>query len=107
MLAQGIHNACLSNSHFIKASCVGTLNCIRALGGYTTATSAETAFDTETFSESEYMARMERDPRIKASRVSMNWYNALKVVGLFCIGFVDEAAKLGFFVYETRHSNPK
>ena len=106
MLAQGIHNACLSNSHFIDA-CVGTLNCIRALGGYTTATSAETAFDTETFSESEYMARMEQDPRIKASRVSMNWYNALKVVGLFCIGFVDEAAKLGFFVYETRHSNPK
>ena len=37
----------------------------------------------------------------------MNWYNALKVVGLFCIGFVDEAAELGFYVYETRDSNPK
>ena len=37
----------------------------------------------------------------------MNWYNAFKVVGLFCIGFVDAAAELGFYVYETRDSNPK
>ena len=83
---------------------LGTLNCIRALGGYTIATSAETAFDTETFKEAEYLAKKDANHQI---RVSMNWYNALMVVGLFCLGFVDEAASLGFYVYETRDSNPK
>ncbi|RPD81571.1 histidine kinase [Lentinus tigrinus ALCF2SS1-7] len=81
----------------------GTLNCIRALGGYTLAQSAETAFDTETFKESEYLKQLESLSHIKAA---MNWYNAFKVVGLFCLGFVDEAAALGFYVYETRDSNP-
>ncbi|RDX43976.1 histidine kinase [Lentinus brumalis] len=81
----------------------GTLNCIRALGGYTLAQSADTAFDTETFKESEYLAQLESLSHIK---VAMNWYNAFKVVGLFCLGFVNEAANLGFYVYETRDSNP-
>ncbi|KAI0761686.1 histidine kinase [Trametes elegans] len=81
----------------------GTLNCVRALGGYTIAQSADTVFDTDTFKESEYLAQVEA---LGAIKVAMNWYNAFKVVGLFCLGFVDEAAKLGFHVYETRDSNP-
>ncbi|KAJ3003995.1 hypothetical protein NUW54_g5022 [Trametes sanguinea] len=81
----------------------GTLNCVRALGGYTIAQSADTAFDTETFKESEYLAQVESIGTIK---VAMNWYNAFKVVGLFCLGYIDEAAKLGFYVYETRDCNP-
>ncbi|CDO70926.1 hypothetical protein BN946_scf184829.g34 [Trametes cinnabarina] len=81
----------------------GTLNCIRALGGYTIAQSADTAFDTETFKESEYLAQVESLGTIK---VAMNWYNAFKVVGLFCLGYMEEAAKLGFYVYETRDCNP-
>ncbi|KAI0757423.1 histidine kinase [Daedaleopsis nitida] len=81
----------------------GTLNCVRALGGYTIAQSADTAFDTETFKESEYLAQLDQLGHIK---VAMNWYNAFKVVGLFCLGFVEEAAALGFQVYETRDSNP-
>ena len=82
----------------------GTLNCIRALGGYTLAQSADTAFDTETFKESEYLAQLDALGHMK---VAMNRYNAFKVVGLFCLGFVEEAADLGFYVYETRDSNPK
>ncbi len=82
----------------------GVLNCIRALGGYTIAQSADTAFDTETFKESEYLAQLEALGHIK---VAMNWYNAFKVIGLFSLGFVEEAANLGFYVYETRDSNPK
>lgn len=49
----------------------GTLNCIRALGGYTLAQSAETAFDTDTYKESEYLAQIEALGTIK---VAMNWY---------------------------------
>ncbi len=49
----------------------GTLNCIRAIGGYTIAQSADTAFDTETFKESEYLAQVEALGTIK---VAMNWY---------------------------------
>lgn len=34
----------------------GILNCVRAIGGYTYADSAETVFDTDTFKEAEYLA---------------------------------------------------
>ncbi|KAI0367509.1 histidine kinase [Pilatotrama ljubarskyi] len=81
----------------------GTLNCIRALGGYTIAQSADTAFDTETYKEADYLAQVEALGTIK---VAMNWYNAFKVVALFCLGYTDEAAQLGFYVYETRDCNP-
>ncbi|KAI1786301.1 histidine kinase [Ganoderma leucocontextum] len=80
-----------------------TLNCIRAIGGYTEASSAATAFDTDGFTESKYLTQLEGLAHI---RVAMNWYNAFKVVGLFCLGFVEEAAALGFTVYETRDGNP-
>ncbi|KAJ8091390.1 Chk1 protein kinase [Marasmius tenuissimus] len=44
------------------ALATGTLNCIRALGGYTFGNSARTAFDTETFNESEYLQEIESAP---------------------------------------------
>ncbi|KAH9927462.1 histidine kinase [Epithele typhae] len=81
----------------------GTLNCIRALGGYTVAHSAETAFDTDTFIESEYL---QENASFEHVKVVMNWYNSFKLVGLFCLGFVEEAAALGFYVWDTRDSNP-
>ena len=82
----------------------GTLNCIRAIGGYTVAGTPETAFDTEGFNEAEYLVQLES---VEQLRVAMNWYNSFKVVGLYCLGFLEEAAKLGFYVYETRDTNPK
>ncbi|TBU58822.1 histidine kinase [Dichomitus squalens] len=81
----------------------GTLNCIRAIGGYTVAGAPETAFDTEGFTEAEYLVQLES---VEQLRTAMNWYNSFKLVGLYCLGFVEEAAKLGFNVYETRDTNP-
>ncbi|KAF9258589.1 dual-domain HisK/Mak2 protein kinase [Marasmius fiardii PR-910] len=82
----------------------GVLNCIRALGGYTFANSATTAFDTETFIESEYL------DHIQATSGNLplvfNWYNSFKVVGWYCLGHIKEAAALGFQVYETRDKHP-
>ncbi|KAJ4499295.1 histidine kinase [Lentinula lateritia] len=82
----------------------GTLNCIRALGGYTLASSPETAFDTDTFKEHEYLERVKADSGNE--ELVLNWYNAFKVVGLYCLGFVDDAAELGFYVYRTRDRHP-
>ncbi|OBZ79765.1 Peroxide stress-activated histidine kinase mak2 [Grifola frondosa] len=81
----------------------GTLNCIRAMGGFTLARSAETAFDTANFKESEYLAEIEAEGNLA---VALNWYNSFKLVGYFCLGYVEEAAALGFYVYETRDRNP-
>ncbi|GAW08325.1 histidine kinase [Lentinula edodes] len=90
-------------AHCSRGNC-RTLNCIRALGGYTLASSPETAFDTDTFKEHEYLER------VKAvsgnEELVLNWYNAFKVVGLYCLGFVDDAAELGFYVYRTRDRHP-
>lgn len=30
-----------------------------------------------------------------------------QVVGLYCLGYVQEAAELGFYVYTTRNKHPK
>ncbi|KAJ7596782.1 dual-domain HisK/Mak2 protein kinase [Mycena floridula] len=83
---------------------MGVLNIVRALGGYTDQRSVDTLFDTDNFSESEYLtailARSGNGP------LAMNWYNAFKVAALYCLGFVSEAAELGFSVYETRHLHP-
>ncbi|KAL0950689.1 hypothetical protein HGRIS_007467 [Hohenbuehelia grisea] len=80
------------------------LNCIRVLGGFTYTVTAETAFDTETFKEKEYLEGVRKStgnlPLI------MNWYNAFKLVALFCVGHVDEAAALGFEVYQSRDKHP-
>ncbi|KAH9945631.1 histidine kinase [Amylocystis lapponica] len=80
------------------------LNCIRAMGGYTMAHSAETAFDTHSFNEHEYRMQIKRT--CANLDITMNWYDAFRVVGFFCLGFADEAANLGFSIYETRDKHP-
>ncbi|KAL0581381.1 Chk1 protein kinase [Marasmius crinis-equi] len=86
------------------ALAAGTLNCIRALGGYTFATSPSTAFDTEGFNEADYVHGLEATTG--NIPLVMNWYNSFKVVGLYCLGHIKEAATLGFQVYETRDKHP-
>ncbi|TFY83386.1 hypothetical protein EWM64_g624 [Hericium alpestre] len=83
---------------------IALLNCIRALGGYTLVTSAETIYDTDTFNEAEYLAHISRFSGNIG--LVMNWYNSFKVVALYCLGFVREAAALGFEVYESRDKHP-
>lgn len=34
-------------------------------------------------------------------------FNSYKVAALYSLGFTTEAAELGFYIYETRHSHPK
>ncbi|TFK57700.1 histidine kinase [Heliocybe sulcata] len=83
---------------------MGHLNLVRALGGYTYASSPETCFDTDNFKESEYA---ESVPATSGNiPLAMNWYNAFKVVAFYCLGFADRAAELGFFVYQTRDKHP-
>lgn len=94
-----------SNSGDMTVFAQGHLNCIKALAGYTEASSAETAFDTATFCEREYLEQVA--VRSGNLPVVMNWYNSFKIVGLFCLGFVREAAELGFEVYATRDKHPK
>ncbi|KZT67653.1 histidine kinase [Daedalea quercina L-15889] len=72
----------------------GILNCVRAIGGYTYAESAAAAFDTDTFNEAEYFTRASESCGVP------------DLVGLFCLGFVNEAAALGFYVYDTRDKHP-
>lgn len=82
----------------------GLLNCIRAMGGYTDASSIATVFNTDTFDDKEYQ---ERITQITGnSLLSLGWYNAFKVVALYCTGFVDAAAELGFMVYDVRGCHP-
>ncbi|KAH9921391.1 histidine kinase [Fomitopsis serialis] len=83
----------------------GILNCVRAIGGYTYAESPAAVFDTETFNETEYFARASE--ACGTPDVALSWYKAYKVVGLFCLGFANEAAALGFCVYDTRDKHPK
>ena len=52
----------------------GILNLIRALGGYTYAHSAETAFDTEDFNEHEYITEITRTSG--NIEMVMNWWVA-------------------------------
>ncbi|KAJ7226000.1 dual-domain HisK/Mak2 protein kinase [Mycena pura] len=83
---------------------MGNLNLARALGGFTIANSAVTAFDTDTFIDSEYYRHIhETSGNVP---LALNWYDSMKVVGLFCLGYASEAATLGFDVYATREKHP-
>lgn len=53
----------------------GTLNCIRALGGYTEGKIAATAFDTDTFKESEYVAQVAATAG--NAELALNWFVTL------------------------------
>ncbi|KAI6136939.1 STKc type histidine kinase [Pisolithus sp. B1] len=82
----------------------GLLNCIRAMGGYTDASSVDTVFNTDTFDDKEYQKRITQITG--NSLLSLGWYNAFKVVALYCTGFFDAAAELGFMVYDVRGCHP-
>ncbi|KAI0700426.1 histidine kinase [Cytidiella melzeri] len=93
-----------SQNEDLISFCQAHLICTRAYAGQTVASSAETAFDTEDFNEQEFLARVQ----LTSGNVElvMNWYNAFKVPGLYCLGFSEEAAELGFYVYNTREKHP-
>ncbi|KAH8992121.1 hypothetical protein EDB92DRAFT_1945661 [Lactarius akahatsu] len=89
----------------------GLLNCIRALGGYTLNTSARTIYTTDTFNEDEYLKTIPDSGR--STLIGLTSYNAFKarslqslVVALFNLGYVQEAAELGFSIYDTRDRHP-
>ncbi|KAH9075705.1 histidine kinase [Lactarius deliciosus] len=76
------------------------LNCIRALGGYTLNTSARTIYTTDTFNEDEYLRTIPDSGRSTLIGLT-SW-----VVALFNLGYVQEAAELGFSIYDTRDRHP-
>ncbi|KAF8973859.1 dual-domain HisK/Mak2 protein kinase [Flammula alnicola] len=72
------------------------LNCIRVLGGYTHAESVKTVFDTDNFVESKYLEQIHQTSG--SLSLVLNCY--------FSVGYIREAASLGFSVYQTRDSHP-
>lgn len=87
----------------------GILMLIRAISGNTvhyssTAPSASILFDTESFNEQDYLQHVlltSNNPPLV-----LGWYNAFKVVGLFCFGYFSEAAEFGFSVLESARRHP-
>ncbi|KAI0320977.1 histidine kinase [Amylostereum chailletii] len=80
------------------------LACIRALSGCTLNMSAATVYDTDTFKEQAFLLRLHASGGNSA--IAVAWHQAYKVVALFCLGYVREAAILGFVVYESRLVQP-
>lgn len=58
--------------NFSRLTATGLLNCIRALGGYTSATSPGNLFDTEDYVESEYYESLASQGRLPP--ITLNWY---------------------------------
>ena len=58
-------------SQATRLTAVGLLNVVRALGGYTIATSSENLFDTEEFVESEYTGNLASQGRMPP--ITLNW----------------------------------
>lgn len=83
---------------------IGILNLVRLLRGYTHASSAQTAFNTDTFNEQNYLAEIQATSGNLT--LILNWYNSFKVVGYFCVGYIEESAILGFSVFQTRYIHP-
>lgn len=82
----------------------GVLNLIRVIGGYTNTKSAKNLFDTPNFVESDYVGQIHQTSGNIA--MALNWYDSFKLVGYFCVGYYEEAASLGFAVYDTRMAHP-
>ncbi|KAH8834919.1 dual-domain HisK/Mak2 protein kinase [Flagelloscypha sp. PMI_526] len=81
------------------------LNCLRALGGYTSGSTPETVFDTPTFSEQRYLEEITANSGNE--KLTVSWYTAFKIPALYCLGHYLKAVELGFDVYAHRnlHSN--
>ncbi|KAI0286668.1 histidine kinase [Russula aff. rugulosa BPL654] len=88
----------------LAISAQGLLNCIRALGGYTVNTSAKTIYTMDAFNEDDYLESIPESDG--GSLIGLTFLCALKVVALFNLGYVQEAASLGFSIYETRDRHP-
>ncbi|KAI5123720.1 hypothetical protein M0805_000314 [Coniferiporia weirii] len=88
------------------AMAMGVLNLVRALGGYTTQhpRSPTAIFDNGRFKEKTYL----NEVVLTSGNVPLilGWYNAFKVVGLYCLGFCADAAELGFDVFESKQYHP-
>ncbi|KAH6917111.1 dual-domain HisK/Mak2 protein kinase [Coprinopsis sp. MPI-PUGE-AT-0042] len=82
----------------------GLLNCIRVLSGSTNGKTASTLFDTDNFIEEDFVKTIHRTTGNLS--LTMNWYNSYKLVAFFCVGYHEEAATLGFSVYDTRSVHP-
>ncbi|KAL4069355.1 STKc type histidine kinase, partial [Scleroderma citrinum] len=80
----------------------GVLNCIRALGGYTDASSIDTVFNTDTFIESNYQERIV----VTSVQEMISHIQSQQVAGLYCTGLIDAAAELGFMVFDARECHP-
>ncbi|KAI0809255.1 histidine kinase [Irpex lacteus] len=76
-----------SQNNDLIAFCQAQLNCIRAFAGHTMTGSAEVAFNTEDYNDTEFLAQVQ-------------------VPALYCLGFSAKAAELGFYVFDTRDKHP-
>ncbi|KAI0294831.1 histidine kinase [Russula brevipes] len=104
--AEETYNAIQQWSQGELAICVqGLLNCIRALGGYTVNASADTIYTTDTFDEADYLSSI-LDSGKSIFNTVYHPLILLKVVALFNLGYVQEAAALGFSIYDTRDRHP-
>ncbi|KAF9454975.1 dual-domain HisK/Mak2 protein kinase [Macrolepiota fuliginosa MF-IS2] len=82
----------------------GVLNCVRVYGGYNKSNNPTTLFNVDGFTESAFVDQIHE----KSGNVTlaMNWYNSFKVASFFCVGHIEEAASLGFSIYQTRDIHP-
>ncbi|KAF5355680.1 hypothetical protein D9756_004007 [Leucocoprinus leucothites] len=83
----------------------GALNCIRIYGGYNKSHTLATLFDIDGFVEKEFVDQIHETSGNVA--LAMNWYNSFKLASYFCVGYIEEAAQLGFSLYQTRGVHPK
>ncbi|KAK0481591.1 hypothetical protein IW261DRAFT_1550690 [Armillaria novae-zelandiae] len=88
----------------VKQAASGADMIALAQRGYTYARSADTAFDTDAFNEAEYLTQLREQSGNPT--LAFSWYNSFKIVGFYCLGFFDEAAELGFSLYDTRDRHP-
>jgi hypothetical protein len=80
----------------------GVLNCIRALEGHGNAQSVQT-INGENCSPG--INNFDVDVSDMSS-LTLSWCNSMKLVGYFCTGMIEEAAHIGFSVFESRLSHP-
>ena len=100
---------CGSISILTRRQANGILMLIRAISGEsthssTTTPSTATVFNSDSFNESVYVQHIMRTSNNVP--LVLGWYNAFKVVGLFCMGYNTEAAELGFSVYDSAKHHP-
>ncbi|KAJ3575904.1 hypothetical protein NP233_g779 [Leucocoprinus birnbaumii] len=84
---------------------IGVLNCIRVYGGYSKSDTATALFDVDGFVEKDFVENIHETSGNVA--LAMSWYNSFKLASYFCVGYTEEAAKLGFSLFQDRAAHPK